>query len=57
MGAAGEAAALEPVEVAAGGHRRDAELLLELGDGHRPRHAEALDDRRAARVSQEPARF
>ena len=41
---------------AAGGHGRDAKLRLELRDGHRPGHTEALDDGRAARVSQQAAR-
>ena len=57
VGTPGEAAALEPVEVAARGHGRDAELLLELGDGDRSGHAQALDDGRAAGVSEQSPRF
>src|SRR3954451_20302195 len=56
MGAADEAAALELVEVAARGHRRDAEARLDLRDGHRARTAHRLGDLLAAGLREHRAR-
>jgi hypothetical protein len=57
VGAPREPLALEAGEVAPRGHRRDAELLLELGDGHGAGAPQALDDRGPPGVGQEAAGF
>ena len=62
VGAACETSALEFAEVAARGHRRDAEALLDLDDGYRAAGSEDLDDRRPSSVRGEsnpfvPGRF
>src|SRR3954466_5750134 len=56
MGAADEAAALELVEVAARGHRRDAEARLDLRNGHRAGTAHRLGDLLAAGLREHRAR-
>jgi hypothetical protein len=52
VGAPRDAAALELGQVAAGGHRRDAEQLLDLGHRDRARGAHAVGDRAPARLGQ-----
>jgi hypothetical protein len=53
MGAAGQPLALQLGEIPPRGHRRDAELLLDLGDGHRARAPQELRDRGATRLGQD----
>ena len=48
-----DAAALELGQVAAGGHRRDAEELLDLGDRDRARGAHPVGDLATARLGQD----
>ena len=55
--AADDAAALELGEVAAGGHRRDAEALLDLGDGHGAGRAQPLGDLAAAGLGEHAGPF
>ena len=53
--AAQHAAPLELVEVAARGHRRDAEAALHVGDRDRPVRAQRLGDRAPARLGEQRA--
>ena len=55
--AADDAAALQLGEIAAGGHRRHAEALLDLGDGHGAVCAKPFGDLAAAGLGEHAGAF